>query len=202
MITVEKLMSIDQNDLQEYSKSIDKGDLPQIVEWLSEKDNKIRYQALLLLQNRSLYFDDVYSFWDIFKEKLTSENSYQRSIGLMLIADNTKWDKDNKLDGTIDEYLELLKDDKPITIRQCIQTLGKIVPYKNHLNLKIARKLMEINILGLKETMQKLILIDILNILLMIKKYHPTDEIDEYISNALSGGILDKKAKKQIVAMI
>lgn len=202
MITVEKLMSIYQKDLQEYSKGIDKGDLPQIVEWLSEKDNKIRYQALLLLQSRSLYCDDVYSFWDIFKAKLKSENSYQRSIGLMLIADNTKWDKDNKLDDTIDEYLELLNDEKPITIRQCIQALDKIVPYKKHLNLKIAGKLMDINILSLKETMQKLILIDILNILLMIKKNQPTDEIDEYISNALSGGILDKKAKKQIEAMI
>ena len=98
VITLESLMSIDRNDLQEASKTIDKNDLPLIIDWLSEKDDKIRYQALLLLQKRSLYFDDVYPFWEIFVLKLKSSNSYQRSIGLMLIAENTKWDKDNRFD--------------------------------------------------------------------------------------------------------
>ena len=83
MITLESLMSIDKNDLQEESKTIDKNDLPLIIDWLSEKDDKIRYQAFLLLQNRSLYLDDLYPFWEIFVLKLKSSNSYQRSIGLM-----------------------------------------------------------------------------------------------------------------------
>lgn len=54
----------------------------------------------------------------------------------------------------------------------------------------------------IKETMRKLVLTDILNILLMIKKYQSDDKIDEYILDALSGEILDKKAKKQIESMI
>ena len=202
MITIERLISINKNDLHEASKNVDKSDLPQLVDWLSEKDDKVRYQALLILQNRSMYFNDVYPFWDTLREKMKSENSYQRSIGLMLIAENTRWDEDNKIDDTIDDYLELLNDEKPITVRQCIQALRSIVTYKSHLNSKIADRLMSINILDVKETMRKVILLDILDILTIIKKNQLTDEINSYIFKALTGEILDKKSKKQVEAML
>jgi hypothetical protein len=184
------------------SKNIIKDDVPCLVDWLSLKDDNIRYQALLLLQNRSVLFDDVYPYWDIFRNKLKSVNSYQRSIGLMLIAENTKWDTKNQMDNTIDEYLELLNDEKPITIRQCIQSLGKVVPYKPSLNDKIADRLIFFNLMAIKETMRKSILLDILNILLIIRKELKTDKIEGFILNALSGEILDKKSKKQIEALL
>jgi hypothetical protein len=198
MITIERLLEFDKNDLQEECKKICGGDLSQLVEWLSEKDDTIRYQAFLLLQHRSMSFDDVYPFWDIFRNKLKSDNSYQRSIGLMLIADNAKWDTENKLDDTIHDYLLILNDEKPITVRQCLQSLCKIVPCKNYLLAEIANKIMSIDLYGIKETMRKLILIDMLNVLAVIRKQLRNDEIDSYIFNALSGGLLDKKAIKQI----
>lgn len=202
MINAEWLLSIDRNDLQKVSETIDKNDLPHLVGWLSEKDDKIRYQSLLLLQNCSACSDNVYSFWDIFRKMLKSGKSYQRSIGLMLMADNVKWDKDNKFDAAFDEYFELLKDEKPITVRQCIQSLHKIVPYKKHLLQRIADNIMSISIPAVKETMRKLILFDILGVLAEIRKYNTTDAMEDYIFNALSGGLLDKKAKKQIEAML
>lgn len=202
MITTQSLMSIDKNDLLEASKTIDNSDLPQIVEWLSEKDDKIRYQAFLMLQYRSQYLNDVYEFWDTFRNKLTSKNSYQRSIGLMLIAENTKWDLENRLLNIIDEYLALLNGEKPITIRQCIQSLSKIVPYKPDLYDKITEKLITFNFAAVKETMRKLIMLDILNILIIIRKAQKSDKIDNFILTALSGEILDKKSKKQIEAAL
>lgn len=202
MITLEKLISIDKNDMEDASKTIDKYDLPLIVEWLSEKDDKIRYQAFLLLKSRSPYYDDVYPFWEKFVEKLKSQNSYQRSIGLMLIAENVRWDKLNKFDDIMNEYFVILDDEKPITIRQCIQSFSKIVPYKNCLHLRIANRLMAININEIKETMRKLILIDILSILAMIRKYQTNDDIENYILRALTGGLLDKKLIKQIESML
>lgn len=202
MITIEKLMSIEKDDLPEASKAIDISDLPQIVEWLSEKDDKIRYQALQLLQYRSRYSNDVYPFWDIFRLKLKSDNSYQRSIGVMLMAENAEWDLDNRMDDSLDEYLEVLHDEKPVTIRQCIQSLGKIVPYKPDLNKKIAAALMAVNLDKIKETMRKSILLDILNVLAMIRRDQTTAEIEAFIQNALSGELLDKKAKKQIEALL
>jgi hypothetical protein len=202
MITIEKLMSIEKDDLPEASKAIDISDLPQIVEWLSEKDDKIRYQALQLLQYRSRYSNDVYPFWDIFRLKLKSDNSYQRSIGVMLMAENAEWDLDNRMDDSLDEYLEVLHDEKPVTIRQCIQSLGKIVPYKPDLNKKIAAALMAVNLDKIKEIMRKSILLDILNVLAIIRRDQTTAEIEAFIQNALSGELLDKKAKKQIEALL
>lgn len=202
MINVEKLMSIDRNDLSEANNFIETSDLPQLVEWLLEKDDHIRYIALLLLQNRSKSTADVYPLWDVFEGKLTSANSYQRSIGLMLIAENAKWDTENRIDMAIDKYLTLLNDEKPITVRQCIQALSKIIPAKPHLSLKIAEKLMAVNLDSVKETMRKPTCMDILTILALIEKQQPATEIRNYITEALSGDILDKKSQKQIEAVL
>lgn len=202
MITIESMMSIEKSGLQEAAKKLNQEDIPQLVEWLSCKDDNIRYQAFLLLQNRSSFFDDVYPYWDIFRKKLKSDHSYQRSIGLMLIAENAKWDAENRMEEAIDEYLEFLNDEKPITVRQGIQSLGKVVPYKPGLNHRVAGKLISLNLLSVKETMRKSILLDILNVLLIIRKTLKTDEIENFILNALSGEILDNKAKKQIQKLL
>jgi len=136
MVDLENIMSIPNRDLQQVAKALDKDDIPQLVEWLSLKNDDIRYKAFLLLQNRSIFFDDVYPFWDIFREKLNSDNSYQRSIGLMLIAENARWDTGNRMEEIIDGYLTILNDEKPITVRRCIQSLGKIASAKPGLSKK------------------------------------------------------------------
>ncbi|OOM79501.1 hypothetical protein [Clostridium sp. BL-8] len=200
MITADQLMILKENDIQNISKVINKNDISQFVEWLSEKNDKVRYNSLLLLENYSAYFKDVYFFWDVFIEKLRNKNSYQRIIGLKLIADNVKWDEDNKFEKIFDEYFNFLNDDKLIIIRQGLQSIQNIIPYKEQLNNRIANKIMSLNIWNLRETMRKSILMDILNALILIKKNQANDEIDNYIINAVSGGVLDKKTKKQIAS--
>jgi len=202
MFTLESIMSISKNDLQEASKVLSKDNISRLVESLSLKEDNIRYQAFLLLQSRSLLFNDVYPYWDVFKGKLKSDNSYQRSIGLMLIAENVKWDTDNNIEDTIGQYLKLLNDEKPITVRQCIQSLGKIVTSKPSLNDKIASELISIDLMLIKETMRKSILLDILNVLIIIREKHKTPEIENFILKALTGEILDKKSKKQIEVLL
>ncbi len=196
MISIESIMLIERNEIQEAAKSLTEEDIKQLIEWLSLKDDAIRYQAFQLLQKRSEFTGDVYIYWDFFREKLKSDNSYQRSIGLMLIAENAKWDTQEKLEETIKEYLELLYDEKPITIRQCIQSIAKITTFKPELNGYIINNLISLDLMAIKETMRKSILTDILNVLFEIRKEYQSNEIDNYIMNALSGGILDKKAKK------
>jgi len=75
MITPESIMSIEKGDLQEASKAISKEEVMQLIEWLNLKDDNIRYQSFLLLQNRSSFCDDVYPYLNIFRSKLKSENS-------------------------------------------------------------------------------------------------------------------------------
>jgi len=202
MISTESILSIDKSEIQEASRALTKDDLPRLVEWLSLKDDTLRYQALLLLQSRSIFFDDVYPFWDIFRDKLKSDHSYQRGIGLMLVAENARWDGQNRMEDTIDEYLALLNDEKPVTIRQCIQALGKVVRFKPDLNKKIVHELISFDLTAVKETMRKSILLDIVNILLEIRKNLKTDAMESFILDALSGEILDKRSKKRIQALL
>ncbi len=177
-------------------------DIRQLVALLSEKDDKLRYPALLLLQCRSQSFDDVYPYFNTFAEKLRSDNSYQRGIGMMLMAQNAQWDVDNKFDAALDDYLSGAEDEKPITARQCIQALDHVIPHKAGLLGRIADRLIRVNIDAIKPSMKKLLLLDILHALMQIRKLKPSGDIDAYIFDALSGGILDDKSKKQIVKML
>lgn len=198
MLTMKSIMSITKSEYSEVAKTLTEEDVSQLIEWLSLKDDNIRYNALLLLQIRSALFSDVYLYWSILQNKLKSDNSYQRSIGLLLLVDNVKWDKEKRMEGMIDQFLMLLDDEKPITIRQCIQALGKIVEVKPNLNDKVAAKMIDFDLMSVKKTMRKSILLDILNVLLIIRKEQSTDEIECYIVNALKGNLLNNKSKKKI----
>ena len=48
--------------------------------------------------------------------------------------------------------------------------------------------------------MRKLILLDIVDVLLLIRETQSVDVVDAYLSAALSGDLLDAKTKKQILA--
>jgi hypothetical protein len=50
--------------------------------------------------------------------------------------------------------------------------------------------------------MRKSILTDILNILILIRQYQSTDSIETYITNAITGGLLDRKTAKQIQELL
>jgi len=200
MFTAEKLMTAEKDSLPALSKELDEGDLALIVDWLSDKDDKLRYPSLLILLAKAKDSDELYKYWDVFRGKLKSDNSYQRSIGLMLLAANVKWDSDGKFEVSFDEFCALLNDEKPITVRQCIQAFADIVPYKPEMRGKIAGALMSVDILSAKETMRKLFLLDIINILILIRKDEQTAQTEKYISDALTGGILDSKSKKAVQA--
>ena len=60
-----------------------------------------------------------------------------------MIAANAQWDKDCKLDGIIDKFLEHILDEKPITARQCIQLLPIIAEHKPNLKEKIVSALLK-----------------------------------------------------------
>ncbi len=198
MITREWLLSLVKGDLADTAHKLQKEDIEYLVELLSEKDDKVRYAAFLLLQERSHKESDVYPYWDTFRGKLKSDNSYQRSIGAMLLAVNSKWDDSGRMETTIEDYLKLLKDEKPITVRQCIQSLEFILPYHPRLNARIAKSLITLELNEIKETMRKPILMDILNILALIRESTKDEEIENYILNTLKGDLLDKKSKKQV----
>ncbi|MBN1618839.1 SufBD protein [Candidatus Dojkabacteria bacterium] len=145
-------------------------EVQQHIENLELKDNKTRYESFLALQSLSERSDDCYKYFDLFIDKLASDNSYQRSIGLMMIAANVKWDKENAFDTIVDKYLNHINDEKFITSRQCIQSLVKIIPYKKSLLKKIEEKLKQLDYSSFKESQKNLIKKDVDNILSKIKQ--------------------------------
>ena len=185
-----------------YAAAFDAENFPALVEQLSSTEDKIRYPAFLLLKERSATHADVYPFWDAFDAKLSDANSYQRSIGAVLISANARHDAAGKLRQTLPRYLALLHDPKPITVRQCAQALPKILRAKPEFAEPICDAILRVSLLDYKDTMRKLILLDFLETLLLCRALLPTPALEEYFLSVLSGSILDEKSKKQLRARL
>src|SRR5512147_1766811 len=95
-----KLKSITKPEIPSLAKRLSDADVEFLVQILGEKDDRIRYNAFLLLEANSKEFPITYKHWDELEKKIESSNSYQRSIGLMLIAKNVRWDTENKFSKT------------------------------------------------------------------------------------------------------
>lgn len=139
--------------------------MPESIETLFErlfdKNNSTAYAALQALQKESERSDKVYPYMDKLGDMLDSDNSYIRTRGLTLIAYNSKWDKDYKVDEIIDKYLKHICDIKPITARQCIKLLPIIAKNKSELKNDIVTALKKANISGYADSMRQLVYKDI-----------------------------------------
>ncbi len=151
------------------AQNLTEGDVQLLMDTLSEKDDKLRYHAFLLLQAHSRMQPSVYDYWSVLANKLSNDNSYQRSLGVMLIAENVRWDKKAKFRGVIEKYFACCTDEKFITSRQAIQGLGIITAATDNYNDEIGRRLAALDLSMYKETQQKLLRKDIAGILKSIK---------------------------------
>jgi len=137
---------------------------------LFDKNNNVAYKALQTLQKVCEESDKVYCYMDKLADMIGSNNSYIRTRGLTLIAYNAKWDKENKVDEIIDEYLKHIEDVKPITARQCIKVLPVIAKNKPELKEDIVSALQKADVSIYPDSMQSLVCKDIQNSLAEIEK--------------------------------
>ena len=177
-------------------------DIPVLIDLLKEKEDNLRYPAFLLLKQRSVISRDIYPYWSIFCDKIANENSYQRSIGIMLIAENVRWDKECRLDDILEEYLSHTEDEKFITSRQTIQSIKIWIKKRPDLSQLVYDRLSSIKVDSLKETQKKLLLIDIIDVFIAMLEIKDNIGIKYYINQALTGAILDKKSVKEIMKRI
>jgi hypothetical protein len=198
-MTIETLKA-HRNDPEAPAELLTPEDIAFLVPLLSEKDDEVRYPAFLLLCARSRKYPDVYPYWDVFAQKLGSENSYQRDIGAILIGHNVRWDDRKLFPAVFQKVMRLCMDEKPSTARLTLQTIPGWAKYVPELMDETAAILTGIDIMSFRETMRKTILTDIVNALLAIREVKPTDEITAYLMRALTGGILDKKTARQFEA--
>ena len=198
MIDDAALSLVTPENAAQIAKALCADDVPMLVERLNSAEDKIRYPAFLLLRAHSSESADLLPFWDELAGKLTSENSYQRSLGAMLLAASARHDSAGRMRSTLPRFLALLNDPKPITVRQCTQALPEILAAQPELAREIASAILAVDLLGFKDTMRKLILEDFLDALVIVRETAPSAALEEYFFSALSGSILDEKAKKQL----
>jgi Transcription termination factor len=198
---IKEYLAENKNNINNLAGDVSDGDIGLLVDWLNEKDDDIRYSAFLLLQNISERDSRVYKYWDRLAEKIKSENSYQRSIGLMLIAQNIVWDDENRFESICHEYLKHCDDEKFITSRQCIQGLKNIIEHKEKYNNEVISTLTAIDLQKRKDTQRGLLLLDITEILERIYKKQADTKIAEYLEmNFQFGNDKAKKAIQRILA--
>jgi hypothetical protein len=164
-MNTDRLKTLVKSEVTTLSKNLDAGDIRFLIQTLNEKDDVVRYNAFLLLQSSSRESPFVYEYWSDLEEKLENPNSYQRSLGIMLIAENVKWDRDDRLSKTISKYLRCCNDEKFITARQAIQGLETIVKATDKFNNEIKQSLASLQFSQYKENQQKLVNKDVSNVL-------------------------------------
>ncbi len=164
-MNIDDLKTLAKNEIPTLSKKLNAADIRFLIQTLNEKDDNVRYNAFLLLQASSREFPFVYEYWSDLEKKLENPNSQQRSLGVMLIEENVKWDKDDKFSKTISKYLKCCNDEKFITARQAIQGLETIVKATDKFNDQIKQSLANLQLSQYKENQQKLINKDISTIL-------------------------------------
>ncbi len=103
----------------------------------------------------------LYKYFDDIKKMLFSEKSYIKMRGFRIICKLSKWDKDNKINNIIDSLLQVLDDEKPTIVRQCLSSLNNLLLYKIELSEKVENKLKKIDLSKYKDSMKPLIQKDI-----------------------------------------
>ncbi len=166
---INDLKSLAKDEVPTLSRKLNPTDIRFLVHTLDEKDDTLRYNAFLLLQSTSRSSPSTYEYWGVLEDKLESNNSYQRSLGAMLIAENVRWDREDKFSEMITKYLGCCNDEKFITARQAIQGLQTVLTTTDKFDSRIENGLAELNLSKYKENQQKLICKDISNVLKVIK---------------------------------
>ena len=83
-----------------------------------------------------------YMYWEDFVKLLNHKNTYHRQIGIVILANLTKADKNNKFSGIIDDYLKCLYDKKILIGVFTVRYLRVIIKNKPEYREKIIYELL------------------------------------------------------------
>jgi hypothetical protein len=124
----------------------DKNLLNDLFEYVKSDKVVIKYNSLKVLIFLSEKQPDIlYSEWDFFVTLLDNDNTFLRAIGIRILANLTKIDKDDKFEKIFDKYYNLLDDKSMINAANIAGRSGIIAQAKPHLQEKITDKLLTID---------------------------------------------------------
>ena len=128
---------------------------------LTGKDAKDAYAFAQQIVEESRTCDVWYPCFDRFAGLLRHKNSLVRNRAISILAANAHWDREGKFDALLDEFLSHVADVKPITARQCVAALPEVAEAKPELIPRIRAALEQADLSGYPDSMQPLILKDI-----------------------------------------
>lgn len=102
-----------------------------IIQKLTSNDDKYACAITNMIMSESQDTNKWYDYFDDFAHLLNYPKSLVRNRALYILAENAKWDDENRFDAIINDYLSHITDEKSITARQCIKALvivGKAKP--------------------------------------------------------------------------
>ena len=86
-----------------------------------------------------------YQYWEDFAALLDHPNSYHRDFALILLANLTPADKENKFLNLFNDYFSHINDEKFMTARKCVESTGKIMESKVELTGDITDILLDVD---------------------------------------------------------
>ena len=129
---------------------------------LTGKDAKDAYAFAQQVTEESRASDAWYPCFDRFAALLLHKNSLVRNRAISILAANARWDREGKFDALLDDFLSHVTDVKPITARQCVAALPEIAEAKTELIPRIRAALEQADLSRYPDSMQPLILKDIM----------------------------------------
>ncbi|MBI4814606.1 MAG: hypothetical protein HY802_10195 [Methanobacterium sp.] len=86
-----------------------------------------------------------YQYWEDFAALLDHHNSYHRDYAIILLANLTLADKQNKFLKVFNDYFSHINDEKFMTARKCVQNTAKILESKGELTGDIINILLDVD---------------------------------------------------------
>ena len=128
---------------------------------LTAKDDKYAcaFADKIILESQET--DEWYEYFDDFASLLDHPKSLVRNRILYILAANVQWDEEERFGSILSDYLTHIKDEKPITARQCVKALVQVGLAKPQYIPEILSHLRSADLSKYKESMRPLIEKDI-----------------------------------------
>jgi hypothetical protein len=119
--------------------------IPELLSGISSSKPTIRYGCGKILMDISEEKPDkLYPYMDFFIKLLESKYRILTWNAIIIIANLTKIDKENKFESIFERYYSFLENDYIVTVANVVGNSGKIALAKPHLTQKITDKLLTV----------------------------------------------------------
>ena len=101
-------------------------DVERLWEAMADRDDKRAYAAFLELEALASKDPAVYGHFDELVAMMDAKSSYARTRGFLLLVACAAFDEEGRIEGAFGRMEELLHDEKPTVVRQCVRVVPRL----------------------------------------------------------------------------